>query len=168
LVATSKNVVSKPPHKVALEDKVKTQTISPKGKVLGRPRLERPPLAQVQTRIPAPLSDYLKMLSIERLPDQPAPFRTIQRMLESLFERFLVEKPWQHGFAWRESRAVARFSGGEVSERTHWKQLNIHLPIDLAQRIETCSIQLERSRSSFCYTALCWWAGALYPPVSSR
>ena len=160
--------LARKPDSLSVAPKPKAIKISPNGKVLGRPRLERPPLAQVQTRVPSPLSDYLKMLSIERLPDQPAPFRTMQRMFESLFARFLDERPWSQGFAWRESHAVARFSGGEVTERTHWKQLNIQLPVDLAQRIETTAHKLDRSQSSFCYTALCWWAGALYPPVSSR
>jgi hypothetical protein len=143
-------------------------TLSRNGRVLGRPRLERAPLAQVQTRVPSPLSDYLKMLSIERLPDQPGPFRTMQRMFETLFARFLDEQPWTRGLAWRESHAVARFTGGELSERTHWKQLNIQLPVALAQRVETTAKRLDRSQSSFCYTALCWWAGMLYPPVANR
>jgi hypothetical protein len=142
-------------------------SVSRHGKPLGRPRIERGPLAQVQTRVPAPLSDYLKMLALEKLPDQPAPFRTMQRMFETLFAQFIDEQPWRRGFAWRESQAVARFSGGEMVERTSWKQLNVQLPIALAQRIETTATQLDRSQSSFCYTALCWWAGALYPPVAA-
>lgn len=143
-------------------------SLSPKGKVLGRPRLLREPLGQVQTRIPGGLSDYLKILALEKLPGQPAPFRTMQKMFETLFTRFIDERPWDHGLAWRESHAVARFSGGTITERTEWKQLNIQLPIALTQRVETTAERLGRSQSSFCYTALCWWAGMLYPPVSSQ
>lgn len=155
------------PAIVAMEDGRKL-TLSRNGKALGRPRLAREPLGQVQTRIPGGLSDYLKMLALERLPDQAAPFRTMQKMFESLFARFLDERPWDSGLAWRESHSVARFSAGAVTERTEWKQLNIQLPIALTQRIETTANALGRSQSSFCYTALCWWAGMLYPPVAAR
>ncbi len=146
----------------------KQPTLSPRGRVLGRPRLTRAPLGQVQTRIPTGLADYLKILALERLPDQPAPFRTMQRMFEALFERFLNDEPWKAGLAWRESHAVARFSAGSMTERTEWKQINIQLPTALVVQVEAAAAATCRSQSSFCYTALCWWAGLLYPPVAAR
>lgn len=157
-----------PSRKLAIDPEVKIPSLSPKGKVLGRPRLDREPLGKVQTRIPAGLSSYLKILSLEKLPDQPAPFGTMTNMFAALFTRFVEEQPWRASLAWRESHAVARFAEGAVSERTEWKQLNIQLPIELAQRVEAMSSTLGRSQSSFCYTALCWWGGLLYPPVAAN
>lgn len=157
-----------PSRKLAIEPAVKIPSLSPKGKVLGRPRLDREPMGKVQTRIPGGLSSYLKILSLEKLPDQPAPFGTMTNMFAALFTRFVDEQPWRAGLAWRESHAVARFADGTVSERTEWKQLNIQLPIELARRVEAMSSALGRSQSSFCYTALCWWGGLLYPPVAAN
>lgn len=138
--------------------------LSANGKVLGRPRVERGPMAQVQTRVPTALADYLKMLSLARLRDRDQPFRTMQKMFESLFKEFLSEKPWETGFLWRESQAVSRLPAGAPRAGSQWKQLNIQLPEQLARRIEITADRLKRSQSSFCFTGLCWWTG-LYPPT---
>lgn len=82
-----------PSRKLAIEPAVKIPSLSPKGKVLGHPRLDHDPLGKVPTRIPGGLSSYLKILSLEKLPDQPTPFGTMTDMFAALFTRFVDEQP---------------------------------------------------------------------------
>lgn len=140
-----------------------SRSLSPKGREIGRPKLEREPLKTIPVRAPGSLADYLKLLSLTPLPDQPKPFGSMQRMFEACASRFLAEKPWEMGLAWRESHAVARFQDKEISERTEWRQINMQLPESLAERVERAAERAGRSRSSFCYTALYWWATIVYP-----
>jgi hypothetical protein len=152
--AASTIAVSAPPAPVALP---------PHGKVMGRPKIERDPLEQVQTRIPAPMNDYLKLLALSRLPDQPAPFKQVQVMFVAMFERFLAERPWEHGLPWREPQAIVRFEAGEIAERTVWRQVNIRMPKAMVTKVKRAAKAAGRSEASYCYTAISWWTQFLYP-----
>lgn len=168
-----------PAAKKAAKKKPEPPKLLSQGRVLGRPKLDRPPLEQVQTRIPAPMNDYLKLLSVQRLPDQDGPFRQVQVMFAALFERFLEDRPWEHDkkWEWREPRAIVKFANGEISKRTDWRQVNIRMAGPLVKKVKRAAAQVKLDRAdeqvtlseaSFCYTAIFWWTKWLYPPESFK
>lgn len=131
----------------------------PSGKLKGRPPERTEPVVNVPARIPEALKEYLKLLAVAPLADRPRPFGSMTAMFEVLFRRFLDERPWESGLAFRESRAVSSTEGGFA-----WEQLNVRLPKPLAEEVAgTAKAAGSPSASSFCYTALHWWATEVYP-----
>lgn len=78
--------------------------------------------------------------------------------------RFLAEEPWDHGLHWRKPKTAMTFAGG-VTGRTGWEQVNMQLPYDLAEEVESVARTCGVSRAAFCYTAIFWWVQYIYPPA---
>lgn len=131
----------------------------PSGKLKGRPTERTEPVKNVPVRVPEALKEYLKLLAVAPLTDRPRPFGSMTAMFEVLFRRFIDERPWDSGLAFRESRAVSSTEGGFA-----WEQINLRLPERLAEELASArAVSGCQSASSFCYTALHWWATEVYP-----
>ena len=132
----------------------------------GRPAIHEQPLEPLQTRVPKALRDYLKILPVLRLPDGRH-YGTQQAMFEDCLVRFMREKPWKAGLAWRQPRATKPSPAGS----TGWVQINIMVEAGFkrkvvaeAERLAASAEGAERlSPAGFCYTALYWWAQYVYP-----
>ena len=131
----------------------------------GRPKVKLGNHQVVHARIPCTLMDYLKVLAVLPLADRAAPYRNLTSMYKDVFAKFLAEKPYEIGFPWRSSTgaAVERDFEGKPT----WEQVNIDLPEDLALGVKAfCDSEANAegvSISTYCYTALYWWATVVYP-----
>ncbi len=116
--------------------------------------------AEITTRAPAKMHLYAKALSF-------AHNRTLRLLHEDMARRFLKEKPWEQGLQWRKTQSLVQSPADAVAERvpTGWVQVNIRLPLELAQEFEQLAESQGQSLSAVLYTALYWYTWFVYPPA---
>jgi hypothetical protein len=130
----------------------------------GRAIVYNYPNENVQTRVPAPVRKYLKLLANVRNQSQSA-------MCDEMLRQFLEEKPWQHRTDFeflkpKVKRTLKR--GGSDEEDLNWVLVNIILRYDTAMNVKATSENLGVSLSSFVFTAIYWWIREKNPPKSLR
>jgi hypothetical protein len=140
-----------------MDDKDKTQqsTQDTRKRPVGRPITRFEPPTVIVTRCQNYLFTYLKGIS-------PFLGPTLGSMFEMMFERFITEKPWEHGLPWKKPKIV--MSQTDDRERNDWQQVNINLSPDLAEKVKNVASLCGVSKASFCYTGMYWWAQYIYPP----
>lgn len=117
---------------------------------------------EIPTRAPVKMQKYAKVLAY-------ATGKTLKVMLNEAAERFLQEKPWEHGLKWRPTKSPQKIgTEGERSTPTGWMQINIRLPESVGVQLETLAVSEGVSISSVGYTLLYWWTWWIYPPASER
>lgn len=109
----------------------------------------------IQGRCSSALFDYLRMLAVH----PRFPYRNLAGMYEVLFDKFLEHKPWDLGLQWRRPKSIKSVTG-----ETGFVQVNIQLPIELAERCQQAAAAHDVSLATFIYTALYWWGRYVHPP----
>jgi hypothetical protein len=121
----------------------------------------------VTTRMPAPILADLKFRLAPRFGG------TLTAMFETMLTQFLAEKPWERGLPWRKTQALSRREvvtetvktgdGQPLVKRTTrtvatgWVQVNMRLPLELAERIKSVAANHDTSPSTVLYTSVFWW-----------
>ncbi|WP_215866182.1 hypothetical protein [Acidithiobacillus thiooxidans] len=118
---------------------------------------------EIPTRAPSKMQIYAKTLAF-------ATGKTLKTMFREATERFLKEKPWEHGLKWRPTKGLTTTLKDQIGQKeaTGWMQVNIRLPAELGNALEKLAVQQNVSVSSVGYTLLYWWTWWVYPPASER
>ncbi|MDA8153738.1 hypothetical protein [Acidithiobacillus thiooxidans] len=118
---------------------------------------------EIPTRAPSKMQIYAKTLAF-------ATGKTLKTMIREATERFLKEKPWEHGLKWRPTKGLTYTVKDQIGQKeaTGWMQVNIRLPAELGNALEKLAVQQNVSVSSVGYTLLYWWTWWVYPPASER
>lgn len=107
------------------------------------------------TRMPAPVLNDLK----HRL--APLYGGTLLKMYDTMIRAFFREGPWLHGLKWRDPQLP--FRGDESTQNIHavdapgWKQVNIPMKPELAERVQQVAEANKVSPSTVLYTAVYYW-----------
>ncbi|MDD3760628.1 MAG: hypothetical protein PHO57_07330 [Acidithiobacillus sp.] len=118
---------------------------------------------EIPTRAPVKMQMYAKTLAF-------AGGETLKTMFRRAAERFLAEKPWEHGLAWRPTKGLTTTLKDTIGQKeaTGWMQVNMRFPAEIGNQLERLSVEQGVSLSSVCYTLLYWWTWWVYPPASER
>lgn len=143
-------------------------------KPTGRPKSIQVKMVNLKTRLPEYLTTFIKQLApvpmyylglqedgIHRaLPQEVARAMTVRQPSESLFfeaamRLFIHEAPWLKGnFLWYTPRVVISHAGGELTP-TQWRQVNLRLPEDVANKIWRSSTDVQTAKSRIPSGGLC-------------
>lgn len=124
-------------------------------KRIGRPQSRFNNLKVMQTRVPAPMYKYCKMV-------QALKYESLTSMFEDMVKIFIKEQPWQHGLLWRRPKAAVTYRD-QMAGRTGWTQINIHIDEHKKEEIVLLCKSLDISMATFFYTAIFWWIEYVYP-----
>lgn len=124
---------------------------------------------EIPTRVPVRMQTYSKTLAYAN-GSVLWPKRTLKSMHLKMIDRFLQEKPWEHGLKWRTTKSLTATIPGQVGakEATGWTQINLRMPAEFGNSLEKLAIQQGVSLSSVSYTMVYWWTWWVYPPASER
>ena len=109
----------------------------------------------VQGRCSSALFNYLRMLAVH----PNFPYNNLANMYAVLFERFINDKPWEHGLKWHKPKSIKSVTG-----ETGFVQVNIQLPIEQCERVKNSALAHDVSLATYIYTALYWWSRFVHPP----
>ena len=112
------------------------------------------PYAEGRTVIPLRMSLYLQALAF-------AQGMTPRALHVDGAARFLDDRPWERGLAWRNGR---RPETGDPE----WAAVTVRLPRDLADRLDLVAHRESVHPADLLYTMLFWYAWALYPPLHEQ
>ncbi len=130
---------------------------------MSRPKNPNKPKMRVAvTRVPRETQIYLKVIS------NMGRYRTLKVMHTKMLLAFIREEPWKKvGLEWRETKnVVVRTTGPDGKggfEPTGWDQINIELPEDVVDDLESLAIANGVSVASALYTAIYWWTNYVNP-----
>ena len=118
---------------------------------------------EISTRAPAKVQMYFKSLAL-------ATGKTQKTMLFEAAERFLQERPWQQGLAWRQTSKATVTEKDVIGQKeaAGWMQVNMRLPAEIGKAFIRLSVEQNVSLPSLTYTLLYWWTWWVFPPASER
>jgi predicted DNA-binding protein len=118
---------------------------------------------EIPTRAPVKMQMYAKTLSF-------ATGKTLKTMYKEAGTRFIDEKPWDNGLAWRPTKGLTTTLKDTIGQKepTGWMQVNMRFPVEIGNKLDKLSTEQGVSLSSICYTLLYWWTWWVYPPASER
>lgn len=125
-------------------------------------------IAEISTRLPYKLHLYSRALAMSR-------GMTVRGLYTDAARQFLKAEPWRHGFKFRQTQAPVKSNRTRSSSDsalvgakmpTDWLQVNMRLPLDTAQALESVSKETGASMSSVAYSVVFWYCWFVYPPAS--
>lgn len=115
-------------------------------------------VAEISTRLPYKMHVYSRVLAMSRA-------ITVSELYIDAVKKFLDSRIFDFGFKFRKPKSPdLKKSTGKSRDATDWVQINIRLPIDLAEKLEEIATKKGVSLSSVAYTVLFWYIGFVYPP----
>ncbi len=120
---------------------------------------DAPTLEVVTTRIPVRTQSHSKVLAAKS-------YQTLTDMQVAMLDRFLLEKPWENGLRWHETKALTGRDDempGHI-RTTGWIQTNFRLTPDMRMKIEDLAEEVGQSVSTVLHTATAWWVWLVFPP----
>lgn len=118
---------------------------------------------EITTRAPVRMHMHSKALSF-------ALGLSLKAMYQQAAERFLKDKPWEHGLRWRPTKSLTATLGDTIGQKiaTGWMQVNLRLKEETGKELQRIANQQGVSLSSVTYTLMYWWTWFIYPPKYER
>lgn len=96
--------------------------------------------------------------------------KPLKAVYPEMAEKFLREKPWEHGLRWRPTKGLTASIKDAVGQKeaTGWMQVNMRFPVEIGNQLDRLAAEQNVSLSSLAYSMLYWWTWWVFPPASER
>lgn len=113
------------------------------------------PYGQLHTVIPLRMHLYCQALAF-------AQAISLRKLHANACGKFLEDRPWEQGLAWRNSPQITDVNDWE------WTAIAVVLPPDMGQTVDQLPAQYPVSAASVLYTMLFWYSWVVFPPLHEQ